>query len=385
MIVPSLFTQKKPFSIGLQQAFTFFVYACCPCLLAGVFSFAPISSKAQKTEVRFFGHQEFAAMDLTSSRPFGDQSQFVIGEQDIFINSQLNDRISFLGETVIRPKSDGLFEASIERARLKYALHSQHSIIVGKMHTPVNYWNDVYHHGRLFFPTVNRPRFFTMVVPLHTMGIRFQGQNLGKLKFGYDVLLGNGISSTDILDMSHQKSLTLAAHIKPKRNMRLGLSYYRDLIEENRIGAHSGHGSNMPMMENRYQGDIAYDIFSLSFASFQAKNEILLELAYNLSSSDSLGQARNFLSYAYYGRRLFEREVIYGFVDYSKISDLDLHVMPQDRIKFGFGIRHEFSHLVVAKIEFNRSTNVSTPAMGMHTMHMLPNRNNLLIQLAYGF
>ena len=90
----------------------------------------------------------------------------------------------------------------MERARLKYEYREWLSVIVGKMHTPVNYWNDVYHHGRLWFPVIDRPRSFGTSVPIHTLGLRLQGQNIGKLRFGYDLVIGNGMSSNDVTDGS---------------------------------------------------------------------------------------------------------------------------------------------------------------------------------------
>lgn len=48
------------------------------------------------------------------------------------------------------------------------------------MHTPVNEWNDAYHHGRLFFPTIDRPYSFGEFVPVHEVGLRLSGENLGR-------------------------------------------------------------------------------------------------------------------------------------------------------------------------------------------------------------
>lgn len=348
---------------------------------------ASIFMQAQQTEVRFFGHQDVGLYNLTPDQPFGSRSAFSLGEQDLFINSQINDRISFLGETVVKPLASGSFIPSIERARIKFDYHAQHSIIVGKMHTPVNYWNDVYHHGRLFYPTIDRPVFFDLVVPIHTLGLRFQGQNLGKLKFGYDVLLGNGISSTDVSDLSQQKSLTIAGHFRPKRHMRIGVSYYRDILDGNRAGTHSGRSSGLHPEDTRYTGDITYDIFSASFASFGSRVEFLGEAAVNFSSTDSLGRAENIFSFVYLGYRVKEKNVVYAKADYTNIGSEDLHLLPQHTVKFGLGVKHEFSHLVILKIEFDRSTRV--PSMhGGHSMphdHSLPNQNNFIVQIAYGF
>jgi hypothetical protein len=347
----------------------------------------PQYSHAQQTEIRFYGHQNVGLYDLTPTSPLGRSSAFTIGEQDLFINSQINDRISFLGETVVKPTLSGSFLPSIERARIKFDYHPRHAIIIGKMHTPVNYWNDVYHHGRLFYPTIDRPDFFDLVVPIHTLGIRFQGQNLGKLKFGYDVLVGNGISSTDVSDMSQQKSLTIAGHIRPKRHMRIGASYYHDVLEGNRAGSHSGHSTGLHPEAMRYQGNVEYNMFSFSFASFGERNEVLIEAALNFSHTDSLGRAENTLGFMYLGRRITEKKVLYSIVDYTHIGPEDLHIVPQHLIKFGLGIKHEFSPLVVLKIELDRSTTVKM-AHGHSTPNhhsSIPNQNNLVVQIAYGF
>src|SRR5689334_1181555 len=73
---------------------------------------------------------------------------FGLGEQDLFITSQLNDRFSFLGETVFKyaPSEPTEFSVSVERVIIKYNYQGNNNIILGKVHTPINYWNDTYHH-----------------------------------------------------------------------------------------------------------------------------------------------------------------------------------------------------------------------------------------------
>src|SRR5918993_5682162 len=113
-----------------------------------------------------------------------DKLSFNLGEQDLFITSELNDRFSFLGESVFRfsGASPTTFDVSIERVVLKYNFSGNHNLLLGKHHTPINYWNDTYHHGRVFFPTIGRPLLFAAnIFPWHTTGISLQGQNLGTL------------------------------------------------------------------------------------------------------------------------------------------------------------------------------------------------------------
>lgn len=342
--------------------------------------------KAQKTTFRYFGHiNSYATWDSDFTNPF---TSFSLGEHDFFVNSSITDRISFLGETVVTLSRDGSFNANIERARIKYEYHPNHSVILGKMHTPVNYWNDVYHHGRLFYPVIDRPTFFSLFMPIHTLGLRLQGQNIGKANFGYDVVLGNGISSTDFVDDALPKSITAAFHFKPIQNMRIGASYYRDVIKNNRAGKHSGHANHLHFpMNELYPKDITYDILAASFAYFGNKVEVLLEAGYNASTSDSLGRADNFAGFGYLGYRpnisWFDKSnkaIYYIMSDFVHIANNDLHTLSQELLQMGVGIRYDFSYLVNMKVQLER-------AISNHRdhSHVHPEKWGIRIQVAYGF
>ena len=144
-------------------------------------------SQREKVVVNGYGHMNYNYNNDLNKTTDPTLSYFELGEHDLFVNSYFNDRISFLGEFVVRytKGTPTYFSASIERARLKFDYYKNHSIIAGKIHTPINYWNDVYHHGRVFFPSIDRPTSFSYLVPLHNLGLQFQGQNLGKWNFGY--------------------------------------------------------------------------------------------------------------------------------------------------------------------------------------------------------
>ena len=153
-----------------------------------IFLFFSSPLLAQNTQIRGF-------VDALASYEKGKVS-FGFGEQDLFITSEFSDRLSFLGESVFKytPSSPTEFSVSIERVVIKYNYQGNNNIIIGKIHTPLNYWNDTYHHGRVFFPTIDRPLLFAAdIIPLHTTGISFQGHDFGKIKFGYDVVIGNGL------------------------------------------------------------------------------------------------------------------------------------------------------------------------------------------------
>lgn len=335
---------------------------------------------AQKPVTQFngFGHLEFTFNQAEKPTAF-----FSIGEHDFFVTSQIKKRISFLGEYVFRfnGKSASSYLPSIERSLLKFNYKGNHNVIVGKIHTPVNYWNDVYHHGRLFFPTIERPLAFSYIIPLHSLGAQMQGQNLGKLNFGYDLVVANGISSTDVFHNDAHMSLTAAVHFKPTEFTRLGISYYYDFLSENTPGAHSGHSASYAHYTGEpYVGSLAFQLTSLSIAHFSNKLEILSESSYNLTETDSLGIANNFSTFLYAGYIIKEKHVPYLLIDFIKIAKNDLYTHELGIYKFGLGYKHEFNHLlnVKAQLEYQRFFHG-------HTEHQQHENIGFKIQFAYGF
>ena len=346
------------------------VFACA--------GFLDVESHAQTT-FRMFGHLE-ALAEQDGDAHF---SGFSVGEHDFFVTSELTDRISFLSETTIWPQGgQGGFGASIERVRIAFSYADNHSIIVGKMHTPVNLWNDRFHHGRYLFPTIDRPSSFSFVIPIHTLGLRLQGQNLGDLRFGYDVVVGNGLSSNDRGDSDWQKSLTTAFHVKPWEGSRIGASYYRDVIFDNQVSAHGGHGGGHDHMNN-YEGDVHVNLISAS-AGYRNDNwEMLYEYSISMQSyPDSAGAANSssYMTYLYLGRSVTPSDVLYGLVDWVEIPNEDLHLMSQQLSKFGLGWRHEFPGQIHAKTQIERYK-------GLRDDRQMPpaDKWELKLQLAYVF
>lgn len=349
-------------------------------LLFSLMQLAFQDSKAQNSSTQFsgYGYLEYE-LDFSG----GPTSYFYLGEHSFFVNSKLNDKISFLGEYVIRFNGNSAtsFLPSIERSLVKYNYYKNHNIIVGKIHTPVNYWNDSYHHGRLFFPVMDRPISFSYLVPLHTLGIQFQGQNLGDLNFGYDFVIGNGISSSDILSDAKNTSFTAAVHIKPTDGMRIGASFYYDFLDKNRSGIHSGHAAPRTHYTGKlYAGALNYTMTSLSFANFNKSYEILNEFTYNTTSTDSMGLAKNFANFLYAGLRFKDKHTPYVVVDFMKIASNDLHTYPYEVGTFGIGYKYEFSPLVNLKsqVQYDRQ-------MVNHANHSIKRYFGFEFQLAYGF
>jgi hypothetical protein len=291
---------------------------------------------AQRTQIRGF-------VDVSAGLAEGKVG-FGFGEQDLFITSELNDDFSFLGETVFKysPGSPTEFNVSVERVIVTYNFRGNHNLLVGKHHTPINYWNDTYHHGRVFFPTIFRPLLFSAnTIPIHTTGIAVQGFNLGKLKFGYNLMVGNGIGSGEVTDNDKYKSVTAAIHIKPANNLQIGASFYSDVISE---GAEEhGHIFDEKINQHLYTGTIAY---------FGSKFEFLAEGTLASNNAESTGNVNSFTSYAYAGIKLKEKWIPYVRFDYLKYQDDEIFFEKDDTTSFLVGLRYEISYLIVVKMEY---------------------------------
>jgi len=293
-------------------------------------------SIAQKTKIS--GFVNFGAFYQD------DKLNFRFGEYDLFITSELNDRISFLGETVFKydPSSSSKFSIGVERVIVNYNYSGNHSLLGGKQHTPINFWNDTYHHGRVFFPTIDRPLLFAAhIIPIHTLGLTLQGLNLGKLKFGYNFMLGNGIGSNEITDNDKFKSITAAVHIKPLENLQIGASFYNDIISEGVVLF--GTVIDEQVKQQLYTGSVSY---------FGNKFEVLAEGTLVNNRTDNLGNVQSFASYLYGGITLKEKWVPYFRLDFLNFQNGDPYLGNNDTNSILAGLRYEISYLMVLKLEY---------------------------------
>ena len=295
-----------------------------------------LQSFAQRTQIKGFA-------DIVNTYENGKTS-FGFDEQDLFITSEVSDRISFLGESVFKytPTTPTDFSVSIERIIIKYNIQGNNNIIFGKIHTPLNYWNDTYHHGRVFYPTIERPLLFAAeIIPLHTTGIQFQGHDFGKLRFGYDVVIGNGLGSTPVLDNDKRKSVTIAIHIKPVDNLRLGVSYYNDAVSKG--ATVEDKVINWKVNQNLFTGSVAY---------FGKKFELLAEGTFAINKTDSTGSKTTLAPYIYTGYRITKKLIPYIRLDYLHFENGEILFNKDNTTSIVGGIRYEINYLAVVKLEY---------------------------------
>jgi hypothetical protein len=337
----------------------------------------PLSAWAQSNiQVNGFGHLEYELYHKPTTNQ--NESSFRLGEHDLFVNGRMTNKLSFLSEVVVKSDSKTAtgFGPSIERALIKYNYKGEHSLIVGKMHTPLNYWNDVYHHGRLFYPTIDRPFNFDYFMPIHTLGVRASGQNLGKLNFGYDVQVGNSMESTDFGAKDILFSYLASVHIKPWDGTRIMAGYYRDYLPTNSHGTHAHSGANH---NHDYHHGLTTNQFCVSVARFEHKLEFLNEFAYILNNTDTLGAAGNITNYTYVGYKIKDKFVPFVMADYLHIAPNELHVKPTSGLKYSLGMRWDIDPKVNLKIQLENYG----PAFDVHDVPGLERKYELKLQLAY--
>lgn len=324
--------------------------------LLGLILLYQVKTFSQTTTIRGF-------VDIGASLE-DDKTSFEFGEYDLFITSELSDHISFLGETVFEyDEEEEQFEVGVERVIVNYNYKGNHSILIGKHHTPINYWNDSYHHGRVFFPTVSRPLLFAAhIIPLHTLGVALQGLNLGRLRFGYNVMVGNGLGSGEFKDNDKYKSLTAAFHIIPVDNMKIGVSFYNDIISEGALL----YGTLIDQKINQH-------LYTASFAYFGSKFEMLVE-GTSLNNNSDESNTTAFAGYAYAGVRFYQKWVPYLRVDYLDFDEEKSYLPNNDMNSFIGGLRFEMNYLTVFKLEYQYAD-----------YDYLGTNNKLTFQVAIGF
>ncbi len=295
-----------------------------------------------------------------------DKVSFGFDEQDLFITSVINDRISFLGESVFKftPSSPTEFSVSVERVIIKYNIKGNNDLIMGKIHTPLNYWNDSYHHGRVFFPTIERPLLFAAdIIPLHTVGVGVQGHDFGKVKFGYDLFIGNGLGSSEIFDNDKSKSITVAVHIKPWGRWRFGASWYHDVIAK---GA-DVHGRTIDWRVRQH-------LLTASVSRFGKKFELLAESTLGINHTDTTGSKKTFASYLYTGYKITNKIVPYIRFDNIHYQPGEIYFQKDNVTSLVVGMRYEINYLAVVKLEYQYKHSEITN-----------NTNKVIAQFAIGF
>jgi hypothetical protein len=176
-------------------------------------------------------------------------SSFRSGEFDLFMTSQLSDKLSFLAETVFASDQGNDFEVDIERFQLTYQQNQYFQISAGRYHSAFGYYNTAYHHGLWFSTATGRPfmDYFEDaggVLPVHEVGITTTGRvpGLHKLNLHWVAEIGNGSAQfgsanfgdgvQNFASNRNRKDVNFALYARPQRfqGMQVGGSFMQGAI-----------------------------------------------------------------------------------------------------------------------------------------------------------
>lgn len=329
------------------------------------FSFViTVSVMAQETRFRGFANTQFDYDGRNKQVPTG----FGIGQFDNYVTSQLSDRISFLGETVF--EYDGkTARLDVERVIIKYEWSNAFNLQMGKVHNPLGFWNNAYHHGELLQPTIARPFAVKFedeggVMAIHTTGLWATGDHIGKLNFGYDLMVGNGIGSSPVWDNNKAKSVTSNIRIEPIEGLKLGVSNYNDFISS---GSSTPFRSGDTVTSNTNQ-----NIYNAYLVLKKSNFEIISEYYKIQNSINKVNKSHDaFFVYAGYTLNKLTPYFQYDFIHYDQS---DVIYVANNKSLFTVGFRYELAPLAVFKLGYRGGT---TQAGGVS--------NLLTAQIAWGF
>ncbi|HSM36712.1 MAG TPA: hypothetical protein VK837_09985 [Longimicrobiales bacterium] len=179
-----------------------------------------------------FGDVDFEASDAAGAEGFR------LGQFVGHMSAALSDRVNVFAEAAATSRSDEV-RFSVERLIVRYDLRDAFKIGVGRYHTPVDYWNESYHHGLWLQTTVGRPQSIAgaNVIPIHFVGLMVEGNVPGRAGVGYSVGVGNGRHENLSLageagDVNHNRAVVGELYVEPVtvRGLRLGGAFYADRL-----------------------------------------------------------------------------------------------------------------------------------------------------------
>jgi hypothetical protein len=227
----------------------------------------------------------------------------------------------------------------VERLQLKWSPSDKFALTAGRMHTPLGYWNQYYHHGAWFQTTASRPEMYLFeddggILPVHEIGLEASGTFRFKpLDLGYSASLVNGRGRIpdeipNVQDQNGNKAVNLLLTVAPNGvpGLKLGANTYIDEIPPDPEGGRPGS-----LDELIVGGFVAY---------VRHRAEFLAEGSH-IRHEDALG--RTFESYGLYvqGSYAFGRFRPYYRFDRVDVAEGDPFLPPKDLSKHTLGLRFD--------------------------------------------
>ncbi len=176
----------------------------------------------------------------------GKSTGFREGQFVLHFSSALSQRVSYFAEISMTPRKDAGtgeptasgFNVEVERSIIRLDQGDQLKISAGRFHTPINWWNNTFHHGAWLQTSIGRPQMIGSFIPVHFLGGTLEGSlPSGELNLYYHLGVGNGrgeiISRAgDAGDINNRPAWLINIVSKPDRffGLQFGGSVYGDRI-----------------------------------------------------------------------------------------------------------------------------------------------------------
>jgi hypothetical protein len=287
----------------------------------------------------------------------GSNSGFTQGQIVLHFSSALSKKTSVFSEISVTSPINGtasgsVTKAGVERLLIRFDKNDFFKIIVGRDHTPINWWNKNFHHGSWLQTTIERPgmvQFGGRFIPVHFLGTLVEGGYPAKgMNVQYRFGVGNGrgadrISQTNEYGESdNNRAWLVNLSTSPDRlfGLNVGASFYRDEIIEGSNAAREWIGEGYIVWE-REDPEVIFEYANVNHSapgndSINSKAYYIL-LAYRLPWLE----ARLKPYYRYEHFSIPANEVFFVKNTFSQERSIG-------------GIRYEASSYAAIKVEYRR-------------------------------
>jgi hypothetical protein len=327
---------------------------------------------AQDTKIRFFGQPEVSSSTIVGKNNFQGvdasghyiksdsthrNANFNTGNFVLFVTSQLNERISVLSETSFTNASS-ISSFNVQRLMLRYYFKDYFSVRVGKMFTPIGYWNNQFTLGLVLQPTIQRPVALRTasdggVLQYHDTGIQFEGENITPARAFYKVMLANGVGYYGSSDKNDNHIATTAqVGIEPLDGLKIIGSGMFDRIEK---GKPNPNGTIASLPDN---GNFRLLVASIAYMNPERKPEFIAEFLKQNNKFDNIGKTSSYSYYVYGGYKLTKNITPYALYNFTQAgqsaSQADPYFSPIPvQINFvTLGVRYKFNSSFIWKFEY---------------------------------
>jgi hypothetical protein len=335
-------------------------------------SFSAMNGIAQDTKIRFFGQPEIFSSSVKNQNQFVgvdgtghyikkdssySQSNFNTGNFVLFVTSQLSERVSVLSEVSFN-NTGKTYNFDVQRLMLRYYVKDYFSVRVGKMFTPIGYWNNQYTLGLVLQPTIQRPAALRTVddggvLQYKDVGVQFEGDNISNARIFYRLMIGNGVGYYGSNDKGdNHVGVTSQVGVEPVDGLKISGSAQFDRIQK---GQPNPNGTVASLPDN---GNYQLLFASVAFMSPEKKPELIAEYSTQYSHFDNLGTTNSKSAYIYGGYKITNKVTPYALYNYTQAgkstTQADPYFSPLP-VKINFltvGVRYKFNSAFVAKFEY---------------------------------